>query len=114
MRGLFFKIFIIFWIAQSLIFVISTGLILAHRFPRPNFLLDPAYSNLQAESAVVIKAFETKGCGGIEAFARERKETIALADENGTALCGSTALVAAGKAQAAEGITAKPFGENTL
>ena len=34
MRSLFFKIFIIFWIAQSLIFVISTSLILNRRIPR--------------------------------------------------------------------------------
>jgi len=33
MRSLFFKIFIIFWIAQSLVFVISTALILSRRFP---------------------------------------------------------------------------------
>jgi hypothetical protein len=39
MRGLFFKIFIIFWIAQSLIFVISTALIVRHRFqPSPDVL----------------------------------------------------------------------------
>ena len=50
MRSLFFKIFIIFWIAQSLIFVISTGFILAHRFPRPNFMLDPAFNNLSANA----------------------------------------------------------------
>ena len=43
MRGLFFKIFIIFWIAQSLIFVISTALILHRRFPPP--FLWPALSS---------------------------------------------------------------------
>ena len=32
MRGLFFKVFIIFWIAQSLIFVISTALIVRRHF----------------------------------------------------------------------------------
>ena len=51
MRSLFFKIFIIFWIAQTLIFVISTALILARRFPRPASMLDPAFSSLRAEAA---------------------------------------------------------------
>ena len=36
MRGLFFKVFIIFWIAQSMIFVISTALIVRHHFDRPD------------------------------------------------------------------------------
>ena len=35
MRGLFLKIFAIFWLAQSLIFIISTTLILREHFPGP-------------------------------------------------------------------------------
>ena len=50
MRGLFFKIFIIFWIAQSLIFVISTAFILAHRFPRPNFYARSGLQQLERET----------------------------------------------------------------
>jgi hypothetical protein len=40
MRGLFTKIFLGFWIAQSLTFAISTMLILQHSFVRPNEIME--------------------------------------------------------------------------
>ena len=39
MRGLFAKIFLGFWIAQSLTFLISTVLILRRQFVRPNEIM---------------------------------------------------------------------------
>ncbi len=74
MRGLFFKIFIIFWIAQSLIFVISIGFILAHRYPRPNFLLDPAFSTLSANAVEGARQFEAGGCSRFIDYAHQRHE----------------------------------------
>lgn len=88
MRSLFFKIFIIFWIAQSLIFVISTAFILAHRFPRPNFLLDPAFSNLTANAVDGANRFEAGGCTAFTDYAEQRHEDLSLADANGKMLCG--------------------------
>jgi two-component system sensor histidine kinase CpxA len=88
MRGLFFKIFIIFWIAQSLIFIISTGFILAHRFPRPNFLLDPAFSNLTGNAVEGARRFEAGGCADFNEYAQNRHEDLTLADSTGTILCG--------------------------
>lgn len=114
MRGLFFKIFIIFWIAQSLIFVISTALILAHRFPRPYFLLDPAINNVRRESSTAVQAFESNGCNGVDAFARERNETVGLADASGTIACGPAALVASAQPGPAQGINARQVGDNTV
>jgi two-component system sensor histidine kinase CpxA len=87
MRSLFFKIFIIFWIAQSLIFVISTALILNRRFPGPAPFLAPAYNALRGESAHAIADYEAQGCAGMLEHARERKATIALADASGNLLC---------------------------
>jgi len=88
MRGLFFKIFIIFWIAQSLIFIISTGFILAHRFPRPNFLLDPAFNNLNANAIEGANRFEAGGCAGFNTYAQQRNEVLALSRSNGAIVCG--------------------------
>ena len=92
MRSLFFKIFIIFWIAQSLIFVISTSLILSRRFPRPASMLDPAFTSLHLEAAQALTAFESQGCSGFEEFAQTRRETLALVDETGKTLCGQDVL----------------------
>ena len=89
MRSLFLKIFIIFWIAESLIFVISTALILNRRFPGPAPFLGPAYNALRGESAHAIADYESQGCAGMLEHARERNATIALADTAGNILCKS-------------------------
>jgi len=64
MRGLFFKVFIILWIAQSLIFVISTALILRRHFDRPDVFFDAIRSSMQAEAKDAVAAFESGGCAG--------------------------------------------------
>src|SRR5579863_10655372 len=89
MRSLFLKIFIIFWIAESLIFVISTALILNRRFPGPAPFLGPAYNALRGESAHAIADYEAQGCAGMLEHAQERRATIALAGANGNLLCKS-------------------------
>lgn len=114
MRGLFFKIFIIFWIAQSLIFVISTALILSHRFPRPNFLLDPAFGNLSADAAEGIRRFQAGGCAGFNSYALERHESLALADANGTALCGQLPIGVTGRMGLANAIQAFSAGNASV
>ncbi|HUY93928.1 MAG TPA: ATP-binding protein [Terracidiphilus sp.] len=95
MRSLFLKIFIIFWIAESLIFVISTALILNRRFPGPAPFLGPAYNALRGESARAIADYESEGCAGMLARAQERKATEALADAEGNVLCKSVEFDAA-------------------
>ena len=83
MRSLFFKVFIIFWIAQTLIFVISTALILARRFPRPASMLDPAFSSLRAEAAEALQSFDAGGCSGFDSFTQQHRGEFALVDETG-------------------------------
>ena len=90
MRSLFFKIFVIFWIAQSLIFVISTAVILNRRFPRPASFINPLAEGIRSDSASAIAAYESKGCTGLYAFADARKYTIALEDGAGKRLCDSS------------------------
>src|ERR1700733_131107 len=115
MRGLFFKIFIIFWIAQSLIFVISTAFILAHRYPRPNFFLDPAFNNLVANAVEGSNRFEADGgCTGFNAYAQQRHENLGLADANGKILCGQAPAVIAGVAGSTGTIQALQIGNVTI
>lgn len=114
MRGLFFKIFIIFWIAQSLIFVISTGFILAYRFPRPNFLLDPAFSNLSGNAVEGANRFETGGCAEFNAYAQQRHEDLALADTNGIVMCGQVPAGVTAPAGSSGTIQARQTGNVTV
>jgi two-component system sensor histidine kinase CpxA len=88
MRGLFFKIFILFWIAQSLIFVISTSLILARRMQRQDFGFDP--SMMQTESTQAVKAFDSGGCEGFRAFSQDRRDEAELLDATGGVACKQT------------------------
>jgi two-component system sensor histidine kinase CpxA len=114
MRGLFLKIFVIFWIAQSLIFVISTALILRHRFPRPNFMLEPAYNNLRAESGQAVQAFGSGGCAGFKAFANGRNEDLALEDAAGKTVCGQAAATWPSQAASGNAILVRQAGNNTV
>jgi two-component system sensor histidine kinase CpxA len=87
MRSLFFKIFIIFWIAQSLIFVLSTALIIRHRVPHPEFVLNALFNEVQAESLSATEAFESGGCTALNAMAQKNEGVFVLQDANGAAVC---------------------------
>jgi signal transduction histidine kinase len=114
MRGLFFKIFIIFWIAQSLIFVISTAFILAHRFPRPNFLLDPAFSNLSANALEGSNRFDSGGCNAFNAYAQQRHEELSIAAVSGTILCGPAPPLTVVRQESRSTIEARKIGNVTV
>ncbi|MBB5058746.1 two-component system sensor histidine kinase CpxA [Granulicella aggregans] len=96
MRGLFFKIFAIFWIAQSLIFVISTALIVSQRFPTHNIVSDALDNNLFHNAAAALRAYQTGGCQTFaDNAARNEPTGSALLDEHGTKVCqtaGSSAI----------------------
>jgi two-component system sensor histidine kinase CpxA len=114
MRSLFFKIFIIFWIAQTLIFVISTALILARRFPRPASMLDPAFSSLRAEAAEALQLFDASGCPGFDSFTQQHRGEFALVDENGKTVCGNGSLSAQDQVPSTTEIYGRPLGQDTV
>src|SRR5579863_1012869 len=90
MRGLFFKIFIIFWIAQSLIFVISTAWFLRHRFlPTPDTVRDSLFASLRIEAAETTAALESGGCASVLAGAIAHGRAIVLEDHAQHVLCAS-------------------------
>ena len=87
MRGLFFKIFIIFWIAQSLIFVISTALIVRRHFAGPQATFELVSSSIQVYGRNAVSAYETGGCGALRAYGAGISQTITLEDAGGRLLC---------------------------
>jgi len=115
MRGLFFKIFVIFWIAQSLIFVISTALILQHRFPRPDVFFDLAFKSLPNEARDSLHAYEAGGCTALRAYADAHGQAIALADETGTDVCSGAKLLDDQKStQFPNHVTGRQFGQEYI
>src|SRR5580700_7735545 len=91
MRGLFFKVFIILWIAQSLIFVISTALIVRRHFDRPDVVFDAIHASMQAEAKDGLAAFEAGGCDGLRSFGAARNLTAGMATAEGADLCSDAA-----------------------
>jgi two-component system sensor histidine kinase CpxA len=88
MRGLFLKIFGIFWLAQSLIFVISTTLIVRQRFPSPNTLADALDSNLHYDAQLAIRAYDAGGCTAFSDNANRHEPSGAmLLNQGGDILC---------------------------
>ena len=92
MRGLFFKIFILFWIAQSLIFVISTALIVRRHFESPDALFDTLDSSLFSDARLAAAAYEAGGCPAVLAYGARIKQKIALQDSAGQDLCNPAGI----------------------
>lgn len=82
MRGLFTKIFLCFWIAQSLTLVISTLLILQHHFAGPDQGIDGFNALLTGEAAAAASVYEESGCAGLERYAVTIRQTVYLADSS--------------------------------
>jgi two-component system sensor histidine kinase CpxA len=95
MRGLFAKIFLGFWIAQSLTFLISTVLILRRNFVRPNEIMGVLNSTLPSAATAAANAYEAGGCAGLQQFAASLRQTIYLADTSAHFLCGENVPFAA-------------------
>src|ERR1700678_974325 len=88
MRGLFFKVFIVLWIAQSLIFVISTALIVRHHFDGgPQVFADAFDSGINNEAREALTTFETGGCDAMRAFGATHDHAISLQDASGDDPC---------------------------
>jgi two-component system, OmpR family, sensor histidine kinase CpxA len=92
MRSLFFKIFVIFWIAQSLIFAISTALIVRHHFESPDVLFDGLHSSLKNDAQRATTAYESGGCAAVSALGVEIEQQIGLRDAEGRDLCNPLGL----------------------
>jgi two-component system, OmpR family, sensor histidine kinase CpxA len=88
MRGLFLKIFAILWIAQTLIFLISTAILLERRRPSPRIFFETLSEVFSVEADEGIKAYNSGGCSAFLAYANSHKQTLTLEDDRGQLLCG--------------------------
>lgn len=88
MRGLFLKIFGILWLAQSLVFIITTTLIVRQRFPSPNTLSDALNSNLWYNGDAAFRAFLAGGCRSfVDNATRHEPSGATLLDAQGVIVC---------------------------
>jgi two-component system, OmpR family, sensor histidine kinase CpxA len=102
MRGLFTKIFLGFWIAQSLTFSISTMLILRHHFVRPDEIMEVLNSTLPSGARAAANTYEEGGCPALQKFGASLHQAIYLADSAGHFLCASPAPAEIAALKAAE------------
>jgi two-component system sensor histidine kinase CpxA len=111
MRGLFFKVFVVLWIAQSLIFVISTALIVRHHFDSPAVFFDALNSSLRNEAKESVSAFETGGCDAMRVYAATQNHVIALTNAAGTELCSVAGAQTSMPGSAPSNIAGKQVGQ---
>jgi two-component system, OmpR family, sensor histidine kinase CpxA len=112
MRGLFLKVFIVLWIAQSLIFVISTALIIGRHFEGPDVFFDAFNGSLRNEAREALGAFEKGGCSAFGVYAGGlRDHTIALADGSGNDLCPVPGVQAGVLDRMAKNISGRQVGQ---
>ncbi|MBT9333299.1 ATP-binding protein [Paracidobacterium acidisoli] len=95
MRGLFLKIFVIFWIAQSFIFVISTALILSHRYVGPDVFFDTLYHSLRNEALGAADAYDLSGCKSLHFYVETLQQDVQLNDASFQPVCGADGVDAA-------------------
>ena len=118
MRGLFTKIFLGFWIAQSLTFVISTLLIVQrHYFPGPAQFQDLQESALGAEALAAANIYERNGCEGLAHYAAAIQQTLYLAGGGGNLLCGQAdegVTISLSRTDSGSGIVGTQAGANYL
>jgi two-component system, OmpR family, sensor histidine kinase CpxA len=102
MRGLFTKIFLGFWIAQTLIFLITTMLILQHHWVRPNETMEVLDVTLPMVATAAVHAYEAAGCEGLRQYGSSLHQTLNLTDRENHFLCqeAGSALVAEALAKA--------------
>ncbi len=112
MRGLFLKIFTLFWIAQSLIFVISTAVIINRRMPRQDFMVDPA--QYEQESVEAVQSYNASGCAGFRGYERGHRAMAGLVDATGSLICEQGILNLPPHATFAEGLRAQQVDNDTL
>src|SRR5579871_282537 len=89
MRSLFLKIFVIFWIAQSLIFVISTAYIIRQHFPQ-GVAFEALDANLMSDATAAIAAYQRGGCNAFTAQSTggvPQPTQLFLFDASGNQLC---------------------------
>ncbi|HEY5212176.1 MAG TPA: ATP-binding protein [Acidobacteriaceae bacterium] len=90
MRGLFLKIFAIFWLAQSLIFIISTTLIVRQHFASPNIVSEALDNNLRHDASAALADFTTGGCTTFRNnSSRNEPAGATLLDADGRTLCAT-------------------------
>jgi two-component system sensor histidine kinase CpxA len=87
MRGLFTKIFLFFWIAESLTFVISTMLILQHHFAHPEQIMDALSVSLPVGGAAAADVYEHGGCSALRQYSASLHQQIVLADSETHSTC---------------------------
>lgn len=92
MRSLFLRVFAIFWVAQSLIFIITTTIIVRRTFIAPEVLSDALDSNLQHTATNAMDAYDNGGCPAFQASTLNDPSGSLLLDRNGGVVCSTTKI----------------------
>ena len=90
-RGLFLKIFVFFWLAQSIIVLLSAVLIVRQRYEKSDAVFDALFSMLQTQGDYALRAYEIGGCTGLMDYRQAQDQRFQLADSTMNPVCGEPA-----------------------
>jgi two-component system, OmpR family, sensor histidine kinase CpxA len=114
MRGLFIKVFLGFWIAQSLTFAITTFLIMQRHGVRPNETGEVLAASFPSLGKEAVKAYQTGGCSGLQQYATSLRQSLYLADAPNHYLCGTPPVTLSADDLAKPGVVSTMAGQNNL
>ncbi len=91
-RGLFLKIFLCFWIAQSVIVLVSAEWIIRQRYEKADAAADALYSSLQTQGDLAVGAYQRGGCAALNEYKQTQDQNFQLTDHTMQPVCGEKPL----------------------
>jgi two-component system sensor histidine kinase CpxA len=114
MRGLFFKVFLGFWIAQSLTFAITTFLIMQRHGVRPNETYEVLNASFPSIGKEAVKAYQTGGCAGLKQYGDSLYQSLYLADTASHYLCDTPPAMVSQRDMERPGVASTMGGDYNL
>jgi two-component system sensor histidine kinase CpxA len=103
MRGLFTKVFLFFWVAQSLTFLITTLYIFQHHYgPRPDQSMDALSAMMLNQGKTSAELYESRGCPALMQYSAMLGDDVYLTDDTKHVLCRP--ILSASPSSALDGI----------
>jgi two-component system sensor histidine kinase CpxA len=90
-RGLYLKIFLCFWAAQSVIVLLSAEWIIRQRYEKADASADALFSSLQTQGDLAVGAYQRGGCAGLMEYRASQDQNFQLTDSTMRPVCGEVA-----------------------
>jgi two-component system sensor histidine kinase CpxA len=87
-RGLYLKIFLCLWAAESVIVLVSAEWIIRQRYERSDASADALFSSLQTQGDLAVAAYQRGGCDALMEYRASQDQNFQLTDRAMQPVCG--------------------------